>query len=230
MKKILLLIMVVFFLGTNLLFSTKESLRVLSSIDVLNEITKGAQGKAPKYLLSHAKGVIILPGVKKVGFFAGIKFGKGVILVKKHGKWCPPSFITLSGGSFGIQFGAKTIDVVLVLMTDSAVKKFAGNKIKLGVDIGVTAGLMGKEVGISQDDFSNVEVFSYAREKGIFIGVMLSGSVITHDNKSNYNYYKENITFVDMLAGKKPKNIPPEAKELMHILEKINTKVVAFIF
>ncbi len=230
MKRIFLLITIALFFTTNLLFGSKESLRILSSIDVLNAITKGDQGKAPRNLLLQAKGVIILPGVKKVGFFAGIKFGKGVILIKKHGKWYPPSFITLSGGSFGFQFGAKSVDIVLVLMTDNAVKKFAGNKIKLGVDIGVTAGPMGKEVGISQDDFTNIEAFSYAKEKGIFVGIMLSGSVITHDNKSNLKYYKENITFVDMLAGKKPKIIPPEAKELIRILEKINVNVVAFLY
>ncbi len=225
----LLLVCIVIFFNFNVLFASSETIRVMSSIDVLKDIIKGDKGKAPKYLLAHAKGLIIIPGIKKVGFIAGVKYGKGLIIVKKGGKWLPPSFITLSGGSFGFQIGAKVMDVLIILMTDEAVNKFTGNKIKLGVDIGVTAGPVGKEVGISQDDIYKIEAFSYEREKGIFAGLMIAGSVITHDNKANRNFYKEPITFVDIVAGKKPKIVPEEANKLMSILKNIKNTIVAFI-
>ena len=106
-------------------------------------------------------------------------------------------------------------------MTKKAVDSFKSNKLKLGVDLGIAAGPVGKKTSISSDNLYKVDIFSYAKEKGIFAGVNLSGSVITHDNDSNLRFYEKEVTLVDILDGKlENKRIPQIAKELMDTLTK----------
>ncbi len=193
--------------------------RIKAATRILSTVMTGPQGVAPRYLLSHARAVILIPGVKKAGFIVGIKRGKGIIVARdKEGKWLPPSFITLSGGSLGFQAGAKSSDIVLLLMSKRALQKFTGNKVKIGVDLGVVAGPVGKEIGLSQEDLNRIEVFSYVREKGIFAGAIISGSVLSHDEKANRNFYGTSISFRDILSGKKV-SLPPVAQELLQTLQ-----------
>ena len=223
-------LMLALFLVSNLLMAMSanevlcgknETERVKACVRVLSEIMSGSQGKAPVYLLSHSNGIVILPGIKKAAFIIGAKRGKGVIVIRKNGKWLPPSFITISGGSLGFQAGAKSSDVVLIIMTKEGVKRFKSNELRLGVDIGITAGPVGKETGISSEDLYKVDMYSYVKEKGIFAGVNLSGSIITHDNDSNLRFYEKEITLVDILDGKlKSKDVPEIAKKLISTLDR----------
>ena len=216
------LILVISVIFANTCWAKAESKRVKEATRILSVIMSSPDGKAPRYLLSHARAILLIPGVKKIGLLVGIKRGKGVIVAKdKNGKWLPPSFITLSGGSLGFQAGAKSSDIVLLIMTDNALKKFLGNRLKVGVDLGIAAGPVGKEIGISQQDLNKIEAFSYVRERGIFAGAILSGSVLSHDEKSNQKFYGTKITFNDILSGKQI-TLPPEAKELLETLEKFS--------
>jgi lipid-binding SYLF domain-containing protein len=197
----------------------KELSRIQKCEEVLSAIMEGNLGTAPKHLLCHSKGIVIVPSVKKVAFIFGARRGKGIILIKKDGEWLPPSFLTISGGSFGLQAGAKSTDILLLIMSDKAINKFKGNKLKLGVDLGVTAGPVGKEViDISSENLYKTDIFSYVKERGMFAGVNLSGSVITHDNDSNKRFYGEELTLADIL-DEKVKNIPESITRLLNTLK-----------
>ncbi len=218
-KRINVWVMIFFLAFVSLAMAGEETERVEKSSQILSRVMQGENGVAPRHLLAHARGVILIPGIKKIGFIAGIKRGKGVIVLRnKKGQWLPPAFVTLSGGSFGFQAGAKESDVILLLMTDRAVQKFMGNKIKLGVDLGVAAGPVGKEIGLSQEDIFRVDAFSYVYERGLFAGAIISGSVLSQDEKANRNFYGENITLRDLLKGKIPKHIPQAAQDLISLL------------
>lgn len=196
-----------------------EMERVEKATWILSRVMQGENGAAPRYLLSHAKGIVLIPGVKKIGFIAGVKRGKGIIVLRdRKGKWLPPVFITLSGGSFGFQAGAKKSDIILILMTDRAVKKFMGNKVKLGVDLGIAAGPIGKEVGLSQESLFRVDAFSYVYEKGLFVGAVISGSILSQDRKATQKFYGESITLRDLLKGKTPKHVPNIVQNLISLL------------
>ena len=214
-----LLFLIMIFIFPHFCWGSTEDKRVLAAIKVLSKVMKGPEGKAPRYLLAHSRGVLILPGVKKIGFIAGVKRGKGIIVLKdKNNNWLPPSFISIHGGSFGFQIGAKSSDILIILMTDKAVKQFSKNKIKLGADIGIAAGPVGKEIGISQENLFKVDAFSYVYEKGLFAGAILSGSVISQDENANANFYGEKITLNDIINGRKVK-LPPVAVELLKTLK-----------
>ncbi len=201
----------------------KEIERIENCINVVTEILQGEEGKAARYLLAHSKGIVIFPGIKKAAFIIGAKRGKGVIVLRKNGRWLPPYFVTIYGGSFGFQAGAKSSDVVLIIMTNKAVNSFKSNKLKLGIDLAITAGEIGKETGISSEDLYKTDIYFYAKEKGVFVGINLAGSVITHDEDSNLRFYKKEVTIEDILNGKlNNKEIPKEAKELIKVLKKFS--------
>ncbi len=52
-----------------------------------------------------------------------------------------PSLLTLGGGGFGFQIGAKVADVVFLVMKQKGAQKLLQDKIKLGADASVAATL-----------------------------------------------------------------------------------------
>src|SRR5690606_9757823 len=77
----------------------------------------------PRSLLADAQAVAILPSVLKGGFVIGVQHGRGVLLVRDpNGTWRLPTFITLSGGSFGWQIGVQSTDLILVFRSRRSVE------------------------------------------------------------------------------------------------------------
>ena len=86
---------------------------------VLEEIRNSPDHKIPAKLISKAKAIIVFPTMVKAGFFVGARYGKGVasMRAKETGEWGAPAFLYTAGGSFGFQFGAEAIDLILLVMT-----------------------------------------------------------------------------------------------------------------
>lgn len=60
----------------------------------------------PEQLYSTSKEIIIIPKMINAGFVVADKRGKGISIVKNaDGTWSNPVFITLTGGSAGLQAG-----------------------------------------------------------------------------------------------------------------------------
>lgn len=197
-----------------------ESERIEDCIRILDEVITSSE-EAPLHILKQAKGVVLIPGVKKVGLVLGVTRGKGVIVFKNdQDKWLPPLFISLYGGSIGLQLGAKSSDVIIFLMTNKAIEKFKKSKLKLGADLHVTAGPKGKNIGISTGRLSKVDAYSYVKEKGVFAGAVISGSKLSYDSKAIKKYYGKPFTVADIFKGNIPQNIPEEAQKLLEILRK----------
>ena len=216
----LIFLIFAFIFNTKNCYANEEAKRIEKSIEFLKLIMNGKNGAAPRQLLSHARAVLIIPGVKKIGFIAAVKRGKGVIIARdKNNRWLAPSFVTITGGSIGFQAGASSSDILILIMTDKALKKFTGNKLKLGADIGIVAGPLGGNLNISQETFKKIDAFSYVKEKGLFAGASISGSVISHDNNANQKFYGTKITFKEILNHKKIK-LPYEAEKLISVLNK----------
>ncbi len=71
------------------------------------------------------------------------------------GKWGPPAFIRLIGGSFGWQIGVQSTDLVLLMMNDVNLKSLFKDKITIGADASVAAGPVGRDASAATD----VELF-----------------------------------------------------------------------
>lgn len=97
-------------------------------------------GKIPASVLDNAKGIAVIPGELKGGFIFGGELGGGVLVSRlPDGSWSPPAFISVAGGSFGLQIGGETRDIVLVFNTARSMDFIENGKVNLGGDASVAA-------------------------------------------------------------------------------------------
>ncbi len=146
-------------------------------------------------MLKDARGVVVFPGAVKGAFIIGGEGGSGVLLAKDEtGKWGYPAFYTMGGGSIGLQFGAASSEIVLVLRTPEALEAVIKHQGKLGGDIQMTFGTFG--AGIQGSTTTNVgpDIVGFSHGAGLFAGVSLEGAVLARRADLNEAYYSEGAT------------------------------------
>ena len=172
-----------------------ENGRAESASTVLTEILRIPEDSIPERLLEDAQAIAVIPNVVKVGFVAGGRRGRGLIAIRgKDGTWSRPSFITLTGGSFGFQAGVQSADVILVFRSGRGVDSIVKGKFTLGADASVAAGPVGRSAQASTDEHFKAEIYSYSRARGLFAGVALDGTRLAIDNHSNEAVYGSGTT------------------------------------
>jgi lipid-binding SYLF domain-containing protein len=181
----------------------REEGRLLYAGQVLQDLRGERDQSIPDRLLERAYGIAVFPDLTKVAFFAGGRRGHGVLVVRdKQGRFSNPAFVTMTGGSFGWQWGVQFTDIVLVFTTPKGVEGINGGKVTLGADASVAAGPVGRDASAATDAGFRAEVYSYSRSKGVFAGLALDGSVITMDDHANAALYKKpDVAAGDILAG-----------------------------
>src|SRR5580765_5341654 len=135
--------------------------RLYESATVLDELVKAPDGGVPKELLRRAECVAVIPAVKKAAIGVGGNYGRGTVSCRKDGgkgPWGPPSMISLSGGSFGIQLGGQSIDVVMLFMTPDSLKHLLKDKVTLGGDVSAAAGPKGREASAQTNATMRAEI------------------------------------------------------------------------
>jgi lipid-binding SYLF domain-containing protein len=167
----------------------KQEDKINASTQVLQDFGKMKES-IPEELLKVTQGIIIVPKLINAGFVVAGKRGKGVAMVKlEDGTWSNPVFVTITGGSVGLQAGVQSVDLVLIFKNRSTLEKIGNGSFTLGGDISATAGPVGRNSTASTDYKMEAEVYSYSRSKGLFAGISLSGSAIDIDEKANKSFY-----------------------------------------
>ncbi|CAN5275043.1 YSC84-related protein [soil metagenome] len=180
-----------------------EDSRADDASRVLGEILRIPEDSVPSNLLQEARAIAVIPNVVKAGFVVGGRRGRGLVAVRTaDGTWSHPSFITLTGGSFGFQAGVQSADVILVFRTDRGVDSIVNGKFTLGADASVAAGPVGRSAQASTDEQLKAEILSYSRARGLFAGVSLDGTWLAIDNKSNQAVYGRGNTARAIFEGR----------------------------
>jgi lipid-binding SYLF domain-containing protein len=185
----------------------REEGRLLTATEVLEEVQAMPDEQIPGALLSRAYGIAVIPDVTKVAFIFGGRHGNGVLVVrdKLTTPWSNPTFISLTGGSWGLQAGAQSSDIILVFTTKTGIEGIAGGKLTLGADASVATGPVGRQGSAATDMQFNAEIYSYARTRGLFGGIALDGSVISIDRSANAALYgKSGVTATEIISGQAP--------------------------
>lgn len=168
----------------------EETERLRSATRVLEEIMSAPDSAIPESILKNAEAVAIIPNTIKAGFIFGGHRGKGVISSRDElGEWSSPAFLTLTGGSFGLQIGGQAIDLVLVVMNRRGLENLLQNQFKIGGDASAVIGPVGRDIEATTDLYLRAEILSYSRTRGLFAGVTLKGSTITADRDANERFY-----------------------------------------
>ncbi len=184
--------------------------RVESAATVLNEIMATPDKGIPSDILGSAKCVAVVPSLLKGGFIVGGAHGRGVATCRIPTGWSAPAPLTTTGGSFGFQIGGQAVDVIMVVMNDRGMQALLSSKFKLGADISVAAGPVGRAAEGSTDWKMRAEVLTYSRARGLFAGLTLNGAVIKQDEDATRELYGRMVDFKTILTGAVP---TPQAAE-----------------
>lgn len=167
-----------------------EAARVAAATTVFNEIMDVPEAAIPRAVLAKAEAVAVFPSVKKGGFVFGGQWGRGIMSVRSpQGTWSAPAFLTLTGGSFGLQIGGQAIDLVLVVMDRQGLERLVRNQFKIGVDASAAAGPVGRDAQASTDIQMRAKILSYSRARGLFAGVTVNGGTIKQDRDAHERFY-----------------------------------------
>jgi lipid-binding SYLF domain-containing protein len=182
--------------------SAREEAKLIEASGVLEELQSQRDTLIPERLLSRAYGIAVIPNVIKVAAVVGGRRGTGALVVRDaNGRFSDPVMVSITGGNVGWQIGVQATDIVLVFTTRKSVEGIADGKLTLGGDASVAAGPVGRAASAATDQNFTAEVYSYSRNRGLFAGVSIDGSVIAIDSKANKRLYGKPAPAADIIAG-----------------------------
>jgi lipid-binding SYLF domain-containing protein len=183
--------------------------RMQKSVDVLHAVMATPDKGIPEEVLSGAKCIVVVPDLIKGGFIIGGKHGRGVASCRTPEGWSAPAFVSIGGGSWGLQIGVEGVDLVILVMNDRGLQHLLSSKFELTGEGSVAAGPVGRHASAGTDWKMNTEALTYSRSKGVFAGLTLEGAVVEQDNDSTRAIYDKNMSFRNILSGKA--STPPSA-------------------
>lgn len=193
--------------------------RIQTATEVYQDLVNAPDRGVPQKLLDDCHCVAVIPHVVKAAFVVGGRHGKGIVSCKdSDGKWSPPSFVTISGGSLGFQIGAEATDLVLFVMNEHGARSLLKSEFTLGGDASVAAGPVGRTASGGTDLRLNAEIYAYARAKGLFAGLSLEGASLNQDEKAIRTFYGEDTSPETLLFKQQAPRVPPAAESFQKSL------------
>jgi len=139
------------------------------------------QVKDANEVVTKAKGLLILPNVKKGALIVGGEYGQGALRI--GGKTV--EYYSMMSGSFGLQIGGQAKDIIIAFNSSDALKKFRESKgWEAGVDGNValiTVGAGESAVSAMADQPISAFVFDV---KGLMADMSLKGAKFNKLDKS----------------------------------------------
>lgn len=126
-------------------------------------------------LLHRAKGVLVFGKVIQAGLGFGAQHGQGKLWAHGH----DAGYYQITSGSWGLQIGAQKKDIILLFMTEQALRDFrASDGFNIGVDGNVTLIKVGAGKEIDADSIHVPIAAFIVGQKGLMLNVSLQGSKI----------------------------------------------------
>lgn len=163
--------------------------------------------------VGKAKGIFIVPQMLRGGLLIGGYGGSGAFLAQDYqtGEWSYPAFYTMGAVSFGLQIGADSSEIILMIMTNKGMEAMLSTEFKFGGDVALAAGPIGASAKAQTAD-----VLAYGRSKGIFTGISVEGAVIKPRYEWNNIYYGKEVRIADIIFNHAVSN--PQADNLRSVL------------
>lgn len=174
--------------SAGLIAANKEQERLHNVGVVMQEILDVPDG-IPQELLAKAECVIVIPSMTTIAMGVGGSYGRGAISCRlrraRDGEWGAPAMYSLGGGSFGLQLGGESTDVVFLVMNPRGVDALLDSKVKVCGNASAAAGPKGRSLEASTDVSLRAEILSYSRARGRFAGISLEGTSRRPDDDAN---------------------------------------------
>ncbi len=181
---------------------TTPDKRLRNAAAAFGEVMASPDKGIPQELMDKAQCVVIVPGLKKGAFGVGGKYGRGFASCRKCGQgWSAPAAVAIEGGSFGLQLGGSSTDVIMLVMKESGMNRLLGDKFTIGGEAAAAAGPVGRETSANTDVLLRAEMLSWSRSKGLFAGISLEGATLRPDAAENNKLYGRDITNKEILEA-----------------------------
>ncbi len=205
--------------GSVLAINHEDSVeRLNNSIEVLKEVLDIPEDGIPNWLVEKSEALIIIPHVVNAAFMVGGRRGHGIMIHRlSPTQWSSPSFVTITGGSFGLQIGGQAIDLILVVNNKRGYRALLEDNFKFGAGASVAAGPVGRNAEAGTNATLKAEIYSYSRSKGLFAGISLEGAALTIDQKANTAFYRKLVNYRQVLNNP-TWPFPTDAQPLLNLL------------
>jgi len=170
--------------------------------------------------VQNAFAVLVVPDLLRGGLVIGGEHGRGVLLARDRetGEWSAPAFYDVYGGSFGLQIGGQSSDMIFTIMNAEAIDRLISSRLKLGADASIAVGRVGATVGAGTTTRFGEDVYVFARSQGLFGGLALDGSWVVPREDWNKAYYGEAVPPERIISGEAPRR--PGTAELRQALNR----------
>jgi lipid-binding SYLF domain-containing protein len=199
----------------------KEQERLATCGVVMNEILN-IPDNVPREVLDKAECVVVIPSVTRVAVGVGGSYGRGAMVCRSgaafNGPWGAPAMYAIDAGSFGLQLGAESTDLILMVMNRRGVDALLGTKVKLGAEASASAGPKGRHLEASTDASMRAEILSYSRSRGLFAGISVDGASLRPDNDATEEVYGRKLSAREIVTGSV--KVPPSGQSLVDVLQK----------
>jgi len=201
--------------------------RAQKASSAFREIMDAPDQAIPQDLIDRAQCVAVFPSVIKAGFIVGGLRGKGLVSCRRSGgSWGAPSYLTISGGSFGLQIGGQAVDLVMLIMNDDGIEGLLQDKFEIGAGAAASAGPVGRNTHVSTDILLKSQIISYSRSRGLFAGLELKGAVINQDEEANNAIYGRELSARDIIVDGKART-PSDIRVFPQTLRKFSAVLVS---
>jgi lipid-binding SYLF domain-containing protein len=182
---------------------TKTAERLDDSAVLFSEIMSAPDKSIPQDLLDKSYCIVLVPGLKKGAFLVGGKYGRGFSVCRfENGQgWGPPAAVRIEGGSFGLQIGFASSDVILLVMNEGGMRKLTTSKFTIGAEATAAAGPVGRNATAQTDAMMHAEILSWSRSRGVFAGISLDGATLRNDIDVNEIMYGQRWTSKQILGS-----------------------------
>jgi lipid-binding SYLF domain-containing protein len=189
--------------------------RLKTAATVLSEMSASVDTGIPQALLTRARCVVVVPGVKKFAIGFGGQYGRGYMSCRTDGaqKWSAPGGIRIEGGSVGLQIGGSETDVVLLVLNARGVDRLLSSRFTVGADASIAAGPVGRQASAQTDATMMAEILAWSRSRGVFAGISLQGATLREDADENRDLYGRETPNRTIVTGSMP--APAAAAALM---------------
>ena len=198
--------------------TNREDQLLSNAASAFHDLLAARDAEIPESLLKGCHCIVVFPGVIKGALGWGARRGHGAISCRGGTEgWSDPAFMTITGGSFGLQLGVEKSDLVLFVMNDRSARALIRNEFTLGARGGLAAGPLGRGAEGSTDIKLDAEIYSYARSKGLFAGLSLEGARINVDKSADRRFYGRDVAAESLLFGHSA-DAPAAAKAFLSVL------------
>jgi lipid-binding SYLF domain-containing protein len=176
--------------------------RLQLATGVLSQMASAPDKGIPEEVLTSAKCIAVVPHLVKGGFIFGGKHGRGVATCRTADGWSAPAFISVGGGSAGLQIGLEGVDLIMLIMNEKGMQQLLSSKFQISGEGSAAAGPVGRHASAGTDWKMDTQMLTYSRSKGAFAGLTLDGAVVQQDSDSTTSVYGRDVSFESVLQGK----------------------------